>query len=456
MAEGPAGKAATVTDTETPDTALEATVVSWLERHVGAVRSITRQGRWRPAWYAEVDANGERLSLYIRGDRGGRWPPMPLAYEAKVHQVFADCGVRVPKLYGYIQEIPALVMERVRGKPNIATAKDDATRDRLREQLVDQMRKIHEIDPKLIVAAGSPDPKDPREITLSHYRQAERLYLTGDRLPSPDIEFVRGWLNRNAPPCEEGPSVIAMDAGQFIFEGDELTAMLDFEFVVVGDRHVDFAALRTRDSFEQIGDLELFYQLYEKRGGRPIDRRLAQFHHIPFIMYATLEVAEELARPLQAADHYEYFRWHAHGLQTAIEDIARYTSVELPPYVPPEPRHSRYALGLQGLAAAAEQMTSGDEYSAYRNEKFGTAARYFAIREAWSRDFERELLADVHELTGERPADEWEADLVLERFVQTAQPEHDAKLLQLLHRRARRLMLPVEQAGGRKAGAGPI
>jgi hypothetical protein len=454
MAKGPAGKAATVTDTETPDAALEATVVRWIERHVGAVRSITRQGRWRPGWYAEVDAGGERLSLYIRGDRGGRWPPLPLAYEARVHQVFEDCGVRVPKLYGYIDEIPAIVMERSRGRPNIATAKDDATRERLREQLVDQMRLIHEVDPALIVAAGSPDPKDPREITLCHYRQAEALYLTGERLPSPDIEFVRGWLNRNAPPCEEGAATIAMDAGQFVFEGDELTAMLDFEFVVVGDRHVDFAALITRDGFEPLGDLESLYQLYEARGGRPIDRRRVEFHHIPFIMYAPLEVAEELGRPQEAADHYEYFRWHAHGLQTAIEDIARYTGVELAPYVPPPPAQSRYVMGLQGLAASAEKIAVADDYSAYRQEKIGMAARYFAAREAWAPAFEREYLAEVAEMTGQRAADEWEADLVLEAFVQAAGPELDAPLLKLLHRRARRLMLPVEQAGGRPSGVG--
>jgi aminoglycoside phosphotransferase (APT) family kinase protein len=438
------------------DAALEATVVGWIEHNVGSVRSLVRQGRWRPAWYVEVDAEGESKSLYVRGDRGGRWPPMPLAYEARVHQVFADCGVKVPKLYGFIDEAPALVMERVPGRPNMATAKDDAARERLREQLADQMRRIHEIDPALIVAAGSPNPTDPREVTLAHYRQAEELYLTGERLPSPDMEFVRGWLNRNAPPSEEGPCVIAMDAGQFIFEGDQLTAMLDFEFVVAGDRHVDFAALRTRDAFEQIGDLESFFRLYEARGGRPIDRRRTTFQHIPFIMYAPLEVAEEMAHPLKAADHYEYFRWHAHGLLTAIEDIARYTNVELPPYVAPPPRNSRYSLGLQGLAAVADRMTSADEYSGYQQEKLGTTARYFAIRETWASAFEREHLADVLELTGQRTADEWEADMVLERFVQAAGPELDAKLLCVLHRRARRLMLPVEQAGGRKAGAGPV
>jgi aminoglycoside phosphotransferase (APT) family kinase protein len=440
--------------TDASDAALEEIVVRWIEQNIGSVRSIARQGRWRPAWYAEADSGGERKPLYIRGDRGGRWPPMPLAYEARVHQVFADCGVKVPKLYGYIEELPAIVMERVSGRPNMATAKDDAARSRLREQLADQMRLIHEIDPSRLAAAGSPIPTHPREVTLAHYRQAEGLYLSGDRLPSPDVEFVRGWLERNAPPCEEGPCVIAMDAGQFIFEGDELTAMLDFEFVAVGDRHVDFAALKTRDTFEQIGDLETFYQLYERRGGRAIDRRRTAFQHIPFVMYAPLEVAEELGKPAAASDHYEYFRWHADGLQTALEDIADYVGLELPPYTPPPLAKSWGVLALEGLAATVDRINTADVYSAYRQEKAGMTARYCAYREAWAPAFQQEYLSDIAELTGQKAQSEWEADAVLEKFVRSAGPELDAPLIRLLFRRARRLKLPVERAGGRIAGTG--
>jgi hypothetical protein len=42
----------------------------------------------------------------------------------------------------------------------------------------------------------------------------------------------------------------------------------------------------------------------------------------------------------------------------------------------------------------------------------------------------------------------------MERFVQAAPPALDEPILRLLHRRSRRLMLPVERAGGRPAGVG--
>jgi aminoglycoside phosphotransferase (APT) family kinase protein len=424
---------------------LEAKVVAWIETHIGPVQSIVRQGRWRPAWFVEARADGKPVSLYVRGDRGGRWPPLPLAYEAKVQQILADSGVKVPKLYGYIEDIPALVMERVPGRPNMATAASDADRERLREQLADQMRLIHEVDPRLLAAAGSPDPQDPRELSLNHYRQAEALYLSGPRLPSPDMEFIRGWLNRNAPPCDQ-PQVIAMDAGQFIFEGDELTAMLDFEFFVIGDRHVDFAALRSRDRFEQIGDLESFYRLYEARGGRPVELDRVLFQRVAFVMYAPLEVAEELARPATAADYHEYLRWHVHGTKVALEDIALIRGFELAPYALPPRAESRDSYALEAIAASALEIPASDEYAAYRRDKLDVAARFLALRAAYRPALEAEYLADVAALTGELCASEWDGDVHLEAFVNSVGPEYDERLLRLLHRRALRSMILLEMA----------
>jgi hypothetical protein len=305
---------------------------------------------------------------------------------------------------------------------------------------------MHRVDPKLIVACGSPDPKDPREITLCHYRQAEELYLTGERLPSPDMEFIRGWLDRNAPPCDEGATVIAMDAGQFLFEGDELTTMLDFEFVVVGDRHVDFAALRSRDTFEQIGDLESFYQLYEARGGRPVDRDKVLFQRAAFVMYAPLEVAEELARPAQAEDYLEYLRWHVHGTRTAMEDIAQILRLELESYSLPEPVKSRYAAEMEAVAAGIARSGAADDFAVYHRGKLARTARHLALRETYGAALEREYLADVKALTGRVAASEWDADVLMEGFVRASGPEMDGPLLRLLHRRATRMWLVLQMA----------
>src|SRR5690606_27636997 len=152
---------------------------------------IGREGRWRPVWYAEVERDGKKLPLYIRGARGGRWPPQPLSYEATVQKILGEQGLKVPAIHGYIESLPAIVMERVPGRANLATAEDDQARSALRAQLVDQMRRMHEADPSGVIAAGAPHPDDPAALALNSYRQVEAIYLEGAKLPSPDIEFVR-------------------------------------------------------------------------------------------------------------------------------------------------------------------------------------------------------------------------------------------------------------------------
>ena len=425
--------------TETPDAA-QAAVVDWIERAIGPVRRIWRQGRWRPAWYADAEKDGEVVELFVRGDRMAHFPAMPIRYEAEVMRVFGEEGVTVPRIYGFIDSVPAFVMSRVRGRPNMATAETEAARARLREQLAEQMARIHAIPPARLWALGAPNSDDPREVSLLNYRQAEGLYLKGDRLPSPDIEFVRRWIDRNAPPCAEGPAVITVDSGQFLFEGDRLTTMLDFELACVGDRHVDLAALRTRDRFEEIGDLEAFYRLYEEKAGVTLDRDRIAFQWVTFALLTPLQIAHYLAHPEDGAQYNQWYGSHVHLMADCIQDIADITKVTLEPYRMPDPAPDRTGLLLQALTGVVESLPAADEYEQYRRFDLGVAMKYLHDHVARRSVFEREYLDEVEALTGRRPQDAWDADVQLEAFVRTAGPELDGALLQVLFRRNERVV----------------
>jgi aminoglycoside phosphotransferase (APT) family kinase protein len=420
------------------DQADDRIVREWIEREIGPVASMRREGRWRPAWFVDAQGPSGPVSLYVRGTRGGRWPARPLAYEARVHRVFEENGIKVPHLYGYIEEVPAIVMDLVPGRPNLSTAASEADRTRLREQLADQMRKIHELDPALIVAAGATMPESPKDITLSAYRDAERLYLTGETLPSPDIEFVRRWLDRNVPDSLDPPCVIAMDAGQFIFEGDELTAMLDFELVSIGDRHTDFCALRSRERVEGFDDPEGFYKLCEQRGARPIDIDHVRFQHIAFSLFTPLQIADDLARPQQQEDYHEYLIWHAISMKDALEGIAESIGIALEPYDLPAPVRTRWLGSLEALGTMVQSLEASDEFAMYRKDKIALALRYLRRAEGVRDAFAAEYVRETAELIGKQPASESDASEMLVAFIAAAGPEHDEALVRLLHRQVKR------------------
>ncbi len=425
-----------------PDPAFDkaqAVVVAWIEDHIGPVRAITRQGRWRPAWFVEADQGGKPIELYVRGGRGARFPPLPISYEAQVQALFAEEGLMVSRVLGFIDSVPAIVMSRLPGRPNMATAEGDDDRARLRGQLADQMARMHRIDPARVAALGAPTSGDPHEVTLLHYRAIEKLYLEGDRLPSPDIEFVRTWIERNVPACSEGAAVIAVDAGQFMFEGRDITGLVDLEHVCIGDRHVDMAALRTRNLIEEIGDLELFYDLYEQRGGIKLDRDRIAFHWVTFATIIPLQIAHNLAHPEVGINYHEYIGWHARAMTDALKDIARFSGVALEAYPMPEQQPDRMSFQLEALVKVVECLPAETEYEAYRRHDLALALANLRDHAAMRWTVEREYLDEIENLTGYRPETVWDGDVRLAEFVRTAGPEFDARILQVLYRRNERV-----------------
>ena len=55
----------------------------------GTVVDIVRQPRWRPTWFVEVERDGTRLSLVLRGDRPDS-RALPLRHEYTFHRLMAE------------------------------------------------------------------------------------------------------------------------------------------------------------------------------------------------------------------------------------------------------------------------------------------------------------------------------------------------------------------------------
>lgn len=123
-------------------------VKAWLERELGGtVVALERQDRWRAAWFADLSHDGSVHRYYVRGHRGGNFREMiTLQQEADLNRVLHKHGVPVPKVHGMIDDPAAIVMDRLPGRVNLATAVDDAERDAVLDQYIEAMRQMHAID----------------------------------------------------------------------------------------------------------------------------------------------------------------------------------------------------------------------------------------------------------------------------------------------------------------------
>ena len=102
------------------------------------VLEVRRQTRWRPTWFVDAERDGEFLPLVVRGDRVDT-QLFPLEHEVAFHRLVESHGIRVPKIHGWLDEIGAVVLERVPGKPDFDGV-DDARHRRRRVPATDGER----------------------------------------------------------------------------------------------------------------------------------------------------------------------------------------------------------------------------------------------------------------------------------------------------------------------------
>jgi aminoglycoside phosphotransferase (APT) family kinase protein len=426
---------AKVTDEES-----EEAIRRWFQKNLGAkVTRIERQGRWRPAWYVDAERDGKSLHCYVRGERTESFLPYGLRREHAIHELLEAGGLRVAHVYGFIEDLPGTVMAQVPGAPNLGTSDNEAHRQSVLHQLAEQMASMHALDPAPFVEAGLDLPEEPRAVTLSLFQDFYDNYARHRTRPDPGLEFASQWVMRNAPPAAEPARVIACDAGQFLFEQDRLTAMMDFELSALGDPMMDLAAMRIRGQWEDLGHLPDFYRLYEQVSGRAVDLDKVRFHTAAFSLSGALASAicmeRFLAAPSPNADYVEYQSWVIWELKQALEAIGECRGVALEMPAMPEPGTTHSSEAIFALKAALDADIPSGEIGAYHRGVQRRIADHLDLLSQYGEAFDQAWLADAERLLGRPVASVDEANRKLEELVVRADSAMDEALLRVLHAR---------------------
>jgi len=418
----------------------EATIRRWFEQNLDArVTRIERQGRWRPAWYVDAESGGEPLQCYVRGDRTENFLPYGLRREHAIHELLEHGGVRVAHVFGFIEDLPGTVMARVPGAPNLGTSQNEAHRQSVLRQLAEQMTLMHALDPQPFADAGLSLPTEPRAVTLSLFQDYYDNYARRRTRVDPGLEFASQWVLRNAPPAAEPARVIACDAGQFLFEDDRLTAMMDFELSALGDPMMDLAAMRIRGQWEDLGHLPDFYKLYEQTSGRTVDLDKVRFHTAAFSLSGALASAicmeQFLAAPSATADYVEYQSWVIWELKQALEAIGECMGLALEMPAMPEPATTHSSEAIFALKAALDADPATDDIGAYHRRVQRSIADHLDMLSRYGEAFDRAYLDDAQQLLGKPVRTIGEADRLLEDLVMASGSDSDEALLCVLHAR---------------------
>src|SRR5690606_35169455 len=297
----------------------------------GRVTSMQRLVRWRPAWNLEVDSNGHTLRLHLRGERGGDVSPFPdLRREADILTLLGQHGIPVPRIHGFCEDPPAIVMELVRGTRDLSAARSDEERRDLARQYVRAMAAMHQLPVEPFVAQGIDRPQGAEAISLAGLEAYYPLYERNKTRPQPLVEFALGWLRRNVPMHRTEARFVQYDSGQYLFENGQLNALYDFEFAMIGDPLADLASARMGDNYEPLGDtFSDLYRYYQDVTGERPEPDVVRFHTALFSTVSAMQFSCTVATPQPGDPHDTYTEFDIALRRVVVHALAEAMGVPL-------------------------------------------------------------------------------------------------------------------------------
>ena len=184
---------------------------------------------------------------------------------------------------------PFLIMERIAGtasRPALFSERNAANRPVLADQFVTWLAELHQRDWQALGLAGLGAPVPGRmaaQWQVDHWAAT----LARDALEPHGVltEAIR-WLGRNLPATDR---IVWLHgdyrAGNFMFQGDRLVAILDWELSHLGDpmEDVGWACMTFWGNQGLVGgllDRTEFLRRYEARSGIPVDPERVFFYEV--------------------------------------------------------------------------------------------------------------------------------------------------------------------------------
>jgi len=423
-------------------------VRAWLVENVGEVESLERQPRWRPGWDAVVRRDGERIPLYVRGPRGDTYAsPVDMIQEAEIHRTFEAHGIPAPRVFGMIEDPLCIVMERLPGSIDSSKIEDETARQKVRDEFVDIVARVHSLPLEAFAKVGLTVPRTDEEIALSLYGPAEAIFNERVPQPFPLMRFIAQWLKRNVPRDRGRVCFVNYDAGQFLYDGDRVTGLIDFEVSSFGDPGAEFAGLRLRNCAEPLGDISAMIDRYEAITGDKISKKLIEYHTAGFCGVNGFLMWPLAFKTTMEQDYIAYMNYMIATGRWSIRAIAEHVGVELSEPEMPALRPLGFSRAAGHLREQIMTMPAANPAEEYNRDSAAALSLYLSRWNDYGPDIVARDLADASALLG-RPLAEWNAaQQEIEDYILAAPPSEDGRIVQYLYNWLRRQEYLVRDCG---------
>ena len=415
------------------------TVAQWVGATTGGALISARQlltGNRRQSWIVETDDDGGR-TLFLRMDpvdTDQDDDPFTIRRESRVYQALTGAFALIPGLVSVHPTLEVMLTEHVDGGSSYH-ALDLPNRIAVGRDFMRALATLHLLDP---VPADFPSSASHDGSVASYIREElsrwEQIYRRTGR-DDPLIELGLEWLLRNVPNVESRPAIIHGDAGpgNFLFQGDRVTALVDWEFAHIGDPMEDLAWLSMRSVFEGFEDFTTRIEEYEALVGSPVELGRIRFHRVSVQFKVAIIRHRANNDPNPTGDVANGLISRVTNRRLLLEALVDAQGSALPeptlPEVPPSDQDWVYEATLRMLRNDVVDRTS-DEYVVTKAKSIARLVKYLRAVDRHGSAFDQLELNALRSTVGDDIVDREEGRRRLSALIREGQ--FDAQALQYL------------------------
>ena len=346
--------------------------------------------------------NHER-SLFVKVDLGSA-PQTPFDLQREYTVLAAlDGRARAPRVLGYDVEQSAMAMECLSGAADYANIEDADHRARIEESFVTALAETHRVDLASLALDHLPAGRSITDAIITDLDLWRDVLLKAVPDPDPVALFALAWCAARVP-ADSRPAVLVQgDAGpgNFLFDADGVTGLVDWEMAHVGHPLEDIGCVLARSLVQPMATADRLLDLYRKASG--IEWTTAELLYATILMMTRFSVPINLALAsrntgidLGLMDG--YFRLSQISL---LRLIAQVEGIRLDETVPENGTRPRIGFEfdyLRSVLSTIVRPSIGDDYARYRLDGAVGLVSYLSAALA---DATEHVSGDPHETLAE-------------------------------------------------------
>lgn len=388
----------------------------WLEAlGKGDITRLERHVARREAWVVDITtAGGSVLEGFLRLDRQPvSGSNVSLRREAGICRALMQTAIPVPALLGWNEEHHAALFSRVPGSADLPGVADKTQQRQVMEDFIDIIARLHRLEPDALDLDEllGPQPTNAAEAALGDLdAQLGQFagFLAG--YEDPLLTYGVDWLRRFVPQSVARVSLVQGDTGpvNFMFAGNRVTAVVDWEWGHWGDPMEDLGNICVREFWNPSGGLQGLFRRYEEQSGIPYTRAAAQYYRIQQNVRGMIPIHAACAQPGLRESMAWYLCYRYVGDRSTCEALADAMGIALDRPQMPDPDNNEGSILLRAAANSLQRDVLPDLQTPFARSRLGDAQVLINCAEREHRygdAIRADNAAEIAALLGQQPTD---------------------------------------------------